>query len=234
MACERRILRLQFSLRSLFGVMFVVAAWLGYTCHQHRQLGRDMQALRDLGCVFDVSPPNKYSIRRLLPAHSASGYQPSNGDLSSVRNYYRLGYASAERFIDIISRQPHLETVSVYGAELTDAQAKSVLELPLDALMLSDCSIGETLRATASPTLTWLGLARTRVDDHSLAALGDLPLVERLDLTRTRVSDRSIEYLAGRKSLKRVILRRCKVSREGADRLRRLRPDMKVDYEPLR
>jgi hypothetical protein len=124
--------------------------------------------------------------------------------------------------------------VSVYGTEFTDAQAKSLLELPLDALMLSECSVGETLQATASPTLKWLGLARTRVDDHSLAALGDLPRVERLDLTRTRVSDRSIEYLAGRMSLKTVILRRCKVTRDGADRLRRLRPDMKVDYEPLR
>jgi hypothetical protein len=216
-------------------VLAAVVAWLGHTYQRHRQLGRDKQALRDLGCVFDVSPPSKYSIQRLFPAHSGSGYQPSNGYLTSVRNYDRLGSGtSVERFIDIISRQPRLETVSVYGAELTDAQAKRLLELPLEALMLSECSMGETLRATASPTLTWLGLARTRVDDYSLAALGDLPRVGRLDLTRTRVSDRSIEYLARRKSLKRVILLRCKVTRDGADRLRRQRPDMKVDYEPLR
>ena len=63
--------------------------------------------------------------------------------------------------------------------------------------------------------------------------LGEMPLLKYLDLTRTRVSDRSIDYLAGLPSLEDVILRRCKITAEGAQRLRELRPDIEVHWQPL-
>ena len=93
--------------------------------------------------------------------------------------------------------------------------------------------MGGSLRATASDTLEWLSFHRTRLDDHSLQALGKMPNLKRLDLTRTRVSDRSIDYLASIKNLRRVILSRCKITSEGAQRLREKRPDMVVSWEAL-
>ena len=99
--------------------------------------------------------------------------------------------------------------------------------------MISQCSIGDTLNATASNTLEFLSFARTRLDDRSLSALGRMPNVKRLDLTRTRVSDNSIDYLAELKSLSTLTILRCKISANGKQRLETLRPDVTIEWEPL-
>jgi len=208
----------QYSLRSLLVatlICAIVVAWYSRGYRRRQQFQRDMQTLSDMNIVFNV--------------------HTGDGQISSMRAYGGLGSAERfDKFCAIAERQPRLRGVSACWSDLSEAQVARLLALPVKALMIEQCSAGGTLRAEASPTLTRLGLPRTRIDDHSLAALGELPNVEHLDLTRTRVSDRSIDYLAGRKRLKLVILARCKVTAEGAQRLRRLRPDMKVGWEPLR
>lgn len=201
----------RFSLRSLLLVMFVfaiVAGWAGNLYRRQQLREHDEQALAVLGAVFDE-------------------------DLSSVRHFKGLGARGSEQFITIVARQPDLRSITLDGTELSDRQAAKLLGLPLEALAIHECSIGGTLRAKASPTLTWLSFFRTRLDDHSLAALGSLPNVKTLVLYRTRVSDRSIDHLASLSSIKTINIRRCKISPDGAARLRQLRPDISVKYAPL-
>lgn len=226
----------RYTLRSLMALVTMVAvaiAWMSSGYRRHQATGRDIRALARLGCVFDLKPPARFSIERWLPRHKVEGVS-YHGELTGVRHYYGLGTETrTDEFINIVARHPELRGVVVDGTQLSDSQAARLLALPLQQLSICECPIGGTLRAEASPTLTWLSFFRTRLDDHSLAALGSLPNVETLVLYRTRVSDRSIAHLASLPRLQSINLSRCQVTADGAERLRRLRPDVKVAYRRL-
>ena len=146
---------------------------------------------------------------------------------------YRLKEDEIDEFVTILSRQPKLAQIQLDGVKLADAHVQQLLSLPLKTLWLTECSLGGTLRCKAPETLEKMALFRTRLDDHSLSALGQMPRLTYLDITRTRVSDRSIEYLASLESLDELVIRRCKITQAGVERLKQLRPNLHVAWEPL-
>ena len=116
---------------------------------------------------------------------------------------------------------------------MDDAFAPRFLKLPLKSLALSEMTIGGSPLEQPSPSLVWLSFHRTRLDDHSLKSLGNMPNVKYLDLTRTRISDASIDYLATLPSLTTLIVRRTKITESGFEELRKRMPGTRIDYAKL-
>jgi hypothetical protein len=221
--------RFRFTLRWAFIATFVFAVLVAFSVQriqQLQQIGSDVESIR-------ASRANVSLARGDAAPFSwfATGF---DGHPTLVYKYFDTpDLKDADAFIDIVSRNRTITSLTVDGSPLTDPQAQRLLGLPLNALMISQCSIGDTLNATASNTLEFLSFARTRLDDRSLSALGRMPNVKRLDLTRTRVSDNSIDYLAELKSLSTLTILRCKISANGKQRLETLRPDVTIEWEPL-
>ncbi|WP_442510788.1 hypothetical protein SH528x_002431 [Novipirellula sp. SH528] len=204
----------------VFGVVF---AFTHLYIRKLQRVEADIGLLRRDGANVVRAPYSQGLLPRVVC--DFAGYP------ATVRQYHDLN--NADEFIDVISRNPTITTLTVDGTSLSDSQVQRLLELPLTALSIDECPTGDTLVARASHTLERLSFHRTRLNDASLTALGDLPNVHFLDLTRTRVSDASIDYLAGLPSLKALTIRRCKISENGKRKLENLRPDVKIKWEPL-
>ncbi|KAA5541457.1 hypothetical protein FYK55_18000 [Roseiconus nitratireducens] len=220
--------RLRFSTRVLLLSVAVAAIGLMVArgrINRYQQIGRDVERLDRLGFVVDLETPSDHFLSRYAPEFK--GYP------TYIRLYNdALSTSETDELLAIIGRNPSIEKLVVH-VRISEKDAARLLALPMQSLGISETPIGDTLNTSASPTLEWLSFHRTRLNDHSLQSLGPMPAVQYLDLTRTRVSDDSIDYLAALPRLKNVVLRRCKVTAEGAEELRRLRPGIKVRWEPL-
>jgi len=221
----------------IVAILAGVSAWIAGIYRQHQQTAQDIRELRRVGSVYDYGNDAPSILTDWFPrlvVNEQTG-ETYTRNLYSVRNYSReKGHKKVETFVEIVARHPEIRSITFDGGKINNQQAATMLALPLESLMIGETPIGDTLRAPASETLTWLSLHRTRINDHSLKAFGPLPNVEYLDLTRTRVSDASINHLATLPRLKKVVLRRCKVTKEGAARLRKMRPDLEVAWEELK
>ncbi|MCO8121308.1 hypothetical protein NHH03_06125 [Stieleria sp. TO1_6] len=220
--------RLKFSTRLLLLVVALAAIGLMFVrdrINHYERVARDVESLKRMHFVVDMETGSDHFFARFAPEFE--------GFPTYIRLYADpLASQETDEVLEILKRNPSIEKLMVH-VTISEKDAARLLPLRLQSLGISQTAIGDRLNVKASPTLEWLSFHRTRLNDNSLQSLGPLPLLKHLDLTRTRVSDRSIEYLAKQPSLKNVILRRCKVTAEGAERLRHLRPDMKVRWEPL-
>jgi hypothetical protein len=218
--------RLRFSLRSALTLVFafgVIFALMHLYIRKLQRIESDIELLHQHGTNVDLAPNSVGVLSRFLI--DFVGYP------AEVRQYHELNHV--DEFIDVISRNPTILRLTIDGSSLTDSQVQRLLQLPLTELSIDQCPTGDTLQARASSTLERISFHRTRLNDSSLTALGDLPNVYALDLTRTRVSDASIDYLAGLPSLKAISVRRSKISENGKQKLETLRPDVQVLWEPL-
>ena len=218
--------RFQFSLRAALATLFVFAVALGTSLLYFQKLKRvetDIEILRSHGGNVDRAPFSQGVLSRMVL--DFAGYP------SEVRQYTPLD--NVGEFIRVISRNSTISELTIDGTALSDSEVQRLLELPLTSLRIDQCPTGDTLDAPASVTLERLALHRTRLNDRSLAALGELANVRYLDLTRTRVSDASIEYLASRPSLTTLTIRRCKITEDGKRKLEALRPGLRINWEPL-
>ncbi len=105
-------------------------------------------------------------------------------------------------------------------------EPRSLEQLSLERTAI-DPSIGNWL--ALAPRLRELDLSFTRVDDTTLGHVDPAVPIETMWLTGTRISDRSIELLSAIRTLKSLDLQRTDVTEEGRQRLRRLRPDIRLD-----
>lgn len=223
----RRLAR--FSLRTSLVIVLMLALASTYVASQIKHMERvakDVSTLKEFHAHVELSPVQTYPMARFVPAFS--GYP------TGVRKYFDTpDLDGADKFISLISRNPTISMLTVDGTPLNDREAERLLGLPLRSLVISSCKIGDALDAQAWPELEWLGFQRTRLNDHSLKALGDLERLEHLDLTRTRVSDASIDYLAALPALKSLVIRRCKITAEGYRKLLARRPKVEIQWEEL-
>jgi hypothetical protein len=216
----------RFTLRTALATIFAFAVVFAIVHLYIRELKRveaDIGLLSRYGSNVDRAPSSRGLLLRVVS--DFAGYP------SDVRQYLKLN--NADEFIDVVARNPTITSLTIDGSSLSDSQVQRLLELPLTALSIDQCPTGDTLHALASPTIERLSFHRTRLNDASLTALGDLQNAHFLDLTRTRVSDASIDYLAGLPSLKALTIRRCKISENGKRRLETLRPDVEIQWERL-
>lgn len=226
---NRRSNRLRFALRTVLVLILGVGVVLTVVDRQVRKLEQvaiDIRELREFGAIVELSAADKETWARLVPDFAGS---PT--DVRYYGNDTEMHFA--DEFIEIVERHPTIVNLTFDRTLLQDEEVQRLLRLPLGSLTIGECRIGDNLRAEAATSLTWLALYRTRINDHSLKALGTLPRVEHLDLTRTRVSDRSIAYLAGLPALRSLVIARCKITEQGKDRLQSLRPDVGIQWEPL-
>ncbi len=220
--------RLKFSTRLL--LLFVTLCAIALTfansrISRYERIGRDVESLHRMNFVVDLEPRGDDFFARFASSFT--------GTPTYIRLYSGpLDTKETDELVAILRRNPSIQKLMV-NVQIDEKGAAKLLALPLDSLGISETPIGDTLDAKASSTLEWLSFHRTRINDNSFKSIGTPPALKYLDLTRTRVTDKSIETLAKLPSLETVILRRCKVTSEGADRLRELRPDVDVRWEPL-
>jgi hypothetical protein len=219
----------QFSMGTMLmatSIAAIGAGVLGWHVRRLNQIATDVSFLRSTRANVDLAIPDSTLVLKLAPTFS--GYP------TSVRKYFDTpAIADVDKFVAAIERNPSITELVVDGSHLDDAHVQRLLSLPLKSLSISQCSTGHNLPAHASNSITWLGLQRTRVDDRSLQAMGGLQNVEHLDLTRTRVSDDSINFISQLPSLKKLIVRRCKITDAGRARLKSMRPNLAIEWEPI-
>jgi uncharacterized membrane protein/mono/diheme cytochrome c family protein len=123
--------------------------------------------------------------------------------------------------------------VASAGARLNAGQVATLavaqdnlVELALQRTGIDDAVLSDVGRLTA---LKRLRLENNRITDQGVASLGALSKLQYLNLHgNAGITDRSIETLASLGALQRVYLWRTGISPAGAERLRRLRPELGV------
>ena len=141
------------------------------------------------------------------------------------------------RLVPVFERSPLLRaTFLSHEDEVDDAllsslapAAKNLGYLDLSRTKVTSRGLSKLASANA---LTHLNLKTTAVDDDALDVLKGFTELRSLNLYDTRVSDAAIPVLAGLSKLKDLYLWKSEVSREGVAKLRKLRPDLRVRYEP--
>ena len=81
--------------------------------------------------------------------------------------------------------------------------------------------------------ITHLNLAKTKITDRGLAAVGQMRKLTRLNLNKTQVTDRGLFQLSALDELRYLNLHGTKVTTEGVARLRRLLPKTKINYQRI-
>lgn len=78
------------------------------------------------------------------------------------------------------------------------------------------------------PSLERLTLQHSPLNDEGLAKLGELPKLKFLDVQGTQVTDKSVEKFGQYQSLNSLTIRETKVTAEGAKRLKKLLPNVRL------
>jgi len=91
----------------------------------------------------------------------------------------------------------------------------------------------QALSAVANmPRLVKLDLRQTNISDEAISHLAGLEHLRSLNLFSTKVTDASVETVAGLEKLETVYLWQTKLTATGVTRLRELRPDLRVVFQP--
>jgi hypothetical protein len=132
----------RFSLRTALTticVFAIVFALMHLYIRQLQLIESDIKLLRQYGANVDRAPFTGGFLGRVLL--DFAGYP------ADVRLYYGLN--NADEFIDVISRNPTITSLTIDGSTLSDAQVQQLLELPLMKLSIENCPTGDTLNAQA-------------------------------------------------------------------------------------
>lgn len=141
------------------------------------------------------------------------------------------------RMVPVFEDSPLLRvTFLSHEDEIDDAVVKSLKPAVKNLGYLDLARTKVTSRGLASlesaQALTHLNLRSTTVDDAALTSIAKLVELRSLNLYDTQVGDDSIAKLAALPHLTDLYLWKSNVTRTGVAELRKLRPDMRVRYEP--
>lgn len=195
---------LQFSLRSLFVVMTIVAVWLGLVMHKARRLRRSVDAITAAGgAVY---------FHHQIEGNSADAPPP--------------GPAWLRRFV---GDEPFLTPVHVYlgGPRVTDAliadnlgSMTSVEDLHIESANVTDAAL---VHIRSMPHLHWLILDCPRLTDAAPARLASLPELYGLSLNCARLTDAALSHIATHPKLGSLTLNSPNLTAPGLRQLDRLK-----------
>jgi hypothetical protein len=194
---------LQLSLRAMIIVVLLIGAWLGWIARNARIQREAVRAIKWAG--GDVLYDFRWKGGHLIPAGKPFGPKWLVG-LLGVDHFCAVTWVSFVRSpcsddeLKQIGRLKHLETLILFGSQMTD-----------DGL--------ENLEGLAE--LRLLELHSARVTDAGIARLRCLANLEHLDIAGCDVSDRGLESLSGMTSLRSIGIRRTRITGSGFERLRR-------------
>ena len=117
------------------------------------------------------------------------------------------------------------------GRELTDEGLRPVAALKnVVVLNLRDTQITSAglVHLKGLSKLRRLHLERTQIGDEGIENLAGLDNLEYLNLYGTKITDKVLDQLAGLKNLKQLYVWQTGVTKEGADKLKRTLPGVKV------
>jgi hypothetical protein len=231
----------QFSLRSLFALMLLVAVLCG-TFGVRTVYVRDQRAVAEH--LAEVARRAQDASAGGI-ARTAIGWEempsylglPPHAWVRSLmgEDFYRnvvsvsLEYNRQLTDDDLVpvSRLDHLRRLDLDLTAITDKGLEHLGTLPrLESLDIGSTEIGSEGLAylDGAPDLVSLGLSFTMIDDEGIAHLvATHPRLTRLDLTSTSISDASLASLAGSEHLDTLILCDTDVTSEGIAALGKLR-----------
>lgn len=146
--------------------------------------------------------------------------------------------AVTDRGLAVLDRLQGLETLSLAGVAVGPTTLQSAAKLPsLQRLSLARTPCDdEDLQVFAQPN-KWLALQSLTLDGLSfegrgLAALSNLPKLQRLSLVDCRLSAASVQHLAPLQQLKQLVLWQADAPAEAVASLRDALPDTQIFFEP--
>lgn len=126
--------------------------------------------------------------------------------------------ALTPRTLDAIAQLAGLQSVSLWGTSVSDAEVARLL--PLKHLVSIDLSYtnvsGEVLKSLSQmPKLVVINLEGCDVVDQHLASLSKFDQLISLRLAKTQITDRGLRYIRGLKNLNHLDLSSCEISDVG-------------------
>lgn len=200
---------LQFSLRTLFVVMTIVAVWLGMIMHKARKLRQSVDAITAAGGAvyfhhqmeqqkLDATPPGPAWLRRLV------------GDEPFVTPFYveLRGPDVTDEFIaEHLRSMTSLEEVDIESPNVTDAalahlrSMRHLHRLFLDCPRLTDAALPHV---ASLRELYRLSLNCPRLTDASLSHIATLPKLGGLELNSPHLTASGLDQLQPLKHLEFV------------------------------
>ena len=240
---QRRLRWYQYSLRSLFVLMAVVAAagsWFAVKRQQVERQRAAVKAIQEFGgvAIFDWDPNDPSAIGGAVPPEPA--WLPGLlGDdfFSHVTAVYcgdmtDVGLAHFEVFTQ-------LQELDLAGTQVTDAgleHLKGLAKLQMLALGGTNVTDAGLEHLKGLTRLQKLLLDETKVTDAGFEHLKGLSQLQVLTLSaNAEVTDAGLEHLKGLPQLQLLLLGGTKVTREGVKKLRQALPDCSVfsDFDNL-
>ncbi|MBI3836368.1 MAG: hypothetical protein HY288_00360 [Planctomycetia bacterium] len=249
---------LQFSLRTLFLVITVVAVWFGVTDRARKQesavaalekLGVDLAYVRlaaskpDLSSFAGPCMPQGVDPIYTVTFGDCTRNRPVPKWLRSIVGDFRpVGFVNVQNnpyFDDNAMRRlvdlPQLRHATLIDTSLSDAgwahlrQMTSLESLNLENSPIIDAGLENV---TGLANLRALFLDRTQITDDGLAHLGSLNQLEVLTLTETRVTDAGLGHCLGLSNLRVFVLWGTQVTSEGLARARAKLPKCNIELDP--
>lgn len=126
---------------------------------------------------------------------------------------------------------PVLLDLDLGSTQVTDAGLDALTTMPrLEVLRLGKTRITDKGLVTVAklPTVWYLDLTGDQVTDQGIAALKMMPNLKDINLSSTALTDACIDDLAAIPTLRSILKFSPPFSAEGIERLKKLRPDVKV------
>ena len=142
--------------------------------------------------------------------------------------------ARLDRSLSMLTSIPRLKHLSFYDTPLTTEKLNDVLSnTEVSSLYLRNAKLPRgRIPCLNHPTLKWLCVCHTQFSNPALADL--TPTLTYLDLTRTRINDKGLPQLQRLRDLKQLNLRRTPTTVQAVDQLRDAMPWCRISWEALR
>ncbi len=229
--------RFQYSLRTLFLVMFLACigmSWVGVKMQQARRQREAVAAILRVGGfvwydyqvdssgmgIQGAQPPGPKWLRSLL-----------GDDLFTAVAVVQFQRKVTDAGLEPLERLPYVHTLGLSATQTTDAALKHLRGLKqlhtlvLDGTQVIDAGLGH-LKGLAQLRVLWL--SNTRVTDAGLERLKGLTKLEELKLDNTQVTDAGLEHLKRLPQLCTLSLEGTKVTDEGVKKLQQALPNCEI------
>ncbi|NQT17242.1 MAG: hypothetical protein HQ582_31095 [Planctomycetes bacterium] len=220
----------QFSLGEMLVVTCLIAAGLGWCQYNKQVLEREKELAPPppnvLGALVSgrtIDYVGPLWLRKLAGERNLQGLHRVTG-VTWVGEPF--GDEEFRRRVEKLDTLSSLESLSIYGPEITDEVLESLPRLPqLRALALSSVSITDAGLAHVERLgdLRDLYLTNTRITSAGLKHLRQLKRLDRLSLDNTRIDDAGLVHLSGLANLRYLDLSRTDLNGSGLRHLKNLK-----------
>jgi hypothetical protein len=222
----------QYSLRSLFILMFLVAiasSWVAVKMGQAKRQKEFVRQIRKIGglVVYDYDGKSHYDLK-------SQEFQPPQpkwmidlmGD-DFFNNIVSVGvYPSNNK-----SGLDNIKDVSLPGTKITDVGLENLKELKqLQTLDLTDTAVTDVglIHLKGLSHIKDLVLMGTKITNEGLKNLKGMEHLKKLDLRRTTITDACLDNLKDLRQLQRLDLGNTKVTDAGVAKLQKALPNCTI------